>query len=565
MHLAVTNANVITMDVARPRAEAIAILGGRIAVVGDNASVEGIEVPGLVRVDAGGRSVVPGFVESHVHPMATGLRDRSAADCGTPPNRTIEDVVARLAAWGERPGVEVISGRGFDDSLVEDNRHLTRADLDAASSLRPVVVSHISGHLAYANSAALLAAGVGSDTEDPEGGVIARDEDGRPSGVLYEAATRLVLALLAAPSMDAAVDALEWAGRRLVRVGVTSMHDVGSGRHELAFGAYDRAVREGRLPVRTYLAAGYGGLAGRYGPLEAVPALAETGLASGFGGEQLRAGILKIVHDGSLQGYSGAVTEGCHDQPELTGIQIWPQATIDTVVEQALISGWQVGTHGNGDRAIDSILDAYERALERHPIADHRLRIEHCQTVREDQLDRMARLGVSASFFNVHVYYWGTRHRDRFLGPERAARVSPLRSALDRGIRFGGHSDWWVTPVDPLFNVHVAANRRTREGDVLGSEFTITSEQALRAMTLDAAWLGFEETSKGSLEVGKLGDLVVLSDDPLGVAPEAIDDINIDYAVIGGRVVYDRAVDGGSRRDERDSRDPRRAEAFTTA
>ena len=180
MHLAVTNANVITMDVARPRAEAIAILGGRIAVVGDNASVEGIEVPGLVRVDAGGRSVVPGFVESHVHPMATGLRDRSAADCGTPPNRTIEDVVARLAAWGERPGVEVISGRGFDDSLVEDNRHLTRADLDAASSLRPVVVSHISGHLAYANSAALLAAGVGSDTEDPEGGVIARDEDGRP-------------------------------------------------------------------------------------------------------------------------------------------------------------------------------------------------------------------------------------------------------------------------------------------------------------------------------------------------------------------------------------------------
>ena len=146
---------------------------------------------------------------------------------------------------------------------------------------------------------------------------------------------------------------------------------------------------------------------------------------------------------------------------------------------------------------------------------------------------------------------WGTRHRDRFLGPERAARVSPLRSALDRGIRFGGHSDWWVTPVDPLFNVHVAANRRTREGDVLGSEFTITSEQALRAMTLDAAWLGFEETSKGSLEVGKLGDLVVLSDDPLGVAPEAIDDINIDYAVIGGRVVYDRAVDGGSRRDER--------------
>ncbi len=564
MHLVVSHANVVTMDPTRPRADAVAILGGRVAVVGSNAEVEGIDVPGLVRIDAGGRTVAPGFVESHVHPMMTGLRARSAADCGTPPNRTIEDVVARLAAWGERPGVEVIAGRGYDDSLVEDNRHLTYADLDGASGTRPVVVSHISGHLAYANSAALRAAGVNSDTPDPEGGAIARDEDGEPTGVFYEAATGLVLALLPAPTVEEAVDALEWAGQRLVRVGVTTMHDVGSGRHEVAFGAYDRATRDGRLPVRTYLAAGYGGLAGRYGPLEAVPTLAQTGLASGFGGDQLRAGMLKIVHDGSLQGHSGAVTEGYHDEPETTGIQVWPQDTIDMVVEQALLSGWQVGTHGNGDRAIDSILDAYERALERHPTADHRLRIEHCQNVREDQLDRMARLGVAASFFNLHVYYWGMRHRDRFLGPERGARISPLRSALDRGIHFGGHSDWWVTSVDPLFNVHVAANRRTREGEVLGAEFTITAEQGLHAMTLDSAWLGFEESSKGSLEAGKLGDLVVLSDDPLGVAPEAIDDIEVDYTVIGGRIVYDRAVEGGSRRDERDARDPRRAEAFTS-
>jgi predicted amidohydrolase YtcJ len=474
-------------------------------------------------------------------------------------------VIARLSAWGERAGIEVVEGRQFDDSLVEDDRHLTRHDLDGVSETRPVVVSHISGHLAYANSVAQRAAGVSKDTPDPEGGLIARDENGEPTGVLYESATRLVLALAPPPTLDEAIDALEWAGRQLVRVGVTSMHDVGSGQHELSFRAYDLATRDGRLPVRTYLAAGFGGLAARYGPLEVVPTLASTGLASGFGSDRVRAGILKIVHDGSLQGHSGAVTVGYHDQPETTGIQIWPQETLNTAVEQALVAGWQVGIHGNGDQAIDSILDASEGTLAKHPVDDHRLRIEHCQTVREDQLDRMARLGVAASFFNLHVYYWGQRHRDRFLGPERGERISPLRSALARGIHFGGHSDWWVTPVDPLFNVHVAVNRRTREGDKLGPDFTITPEQALHAMTLDSAWLGFEERLKGSIEVGKLGDLVVLSDDPLTVPPEAIDDLEVDYTVIGGEVVYHRSLEGGSRRDERMARDPRRPEAFTTA
>ena len=304
------------------------------------------------------------------------------------------------------------------------------------------------------------------------------------------------------------------------------------------------------------MAASYGGLAGRYGELDAVPTLARTGLTTGFGSEQLKAGILKIVHDGSLQGHSGALTEGYHDHQTETGIQIWSQDTLNEVTEQALLAVWQVGTHGNGDRAIDSILDAYERALDRHPTQDHRFRIEHCQTVREDQLDRMAELNVAASFFNLHVYYWGDRHRDRFLGPNRGERISPLKGARDRGILFGCHSDWWVTPVDPLFNVHVAVNRQTRGGEKLGPEFVIDPEAALRSMTLDAAALGFEEKIKGSLSVGKLGDLVVLSDDPLAINPANIDEIEVEQTVINGKIVYDRAVEGGSRKDERNSRNP---------
>jgi hypothetical protein len=168
----------------------------------------------------------------------------------------------------------------------------------------------------------------------------------------------------------------------------------------------------------------------------------------------------------------------------------------------------------------------------------------------------MAELDIAASFFNLHVYYWGDRHRDRFLGPNRGERISPLKGALDRGILFGCHSDWWVTPVDPLFNIHVAVNRQTRGGEKLGSEFVIDPEAALRSMTLDAAALGFEEKIKGSLSVGKLGDLVVLSDDPLAINPANIDQIEIEQTVINGEIVYDREIEGGSRKDERNARNP---------
>ncbi|MEO1959693.1 MAG: SLC13 family permease, partial [Paracoccus sp. (in: a-proteobacteria)] len=227
------------------------------------------------------------------------------------------------------------------------------------------------------------------------------------------------------------------------------------------------------------------------------------------------------------------------------GMTLMPQETFDVVVAQAADAGIQVGTHGNGDRAIDSILDAYEAGLAAHPGLDHRFRIEHCQAVREDQLDRMAKMGVLASFFNLHVYYWGARHRDRFLGPERGPRISPLRLAKDRGIVFGCHSDWWVTPVDPLMNMQVAVTRQTREGESLGPELTLTPEEALRSMTIDSAYLGFEETTKGSIEVGKLGDLVLLSDDPLTVAADQIESIEVDATVVGGELVYDRGRDGG--------------------
>ncbi len=201
-------------------------------------------------------------------------------------------------------------------------------------------------------------------------------------------------------------------------------------------------------------------------------------------------------------------------------------------------AGFQIAAHGNGDAAIDAILDAYQLAQKEFPRADARHRIEHCQTAREDQLDRMAALGVSPSFFVSHTYYWGDRHKNIFLGPDRAKRISPLKSALKRGIKFSLHSDCPVTPVSPLFCVFAAVNRLTRNGEVLGSEFRLTPEEALRAVTADAAWQTFDERIKGSIEVGKLADFTILAENPLTVSPERIKDIKVKEVIIGGLSVF---------------------------
>ena len=568
MHLTIRNANVITLNPQRPSASAVAVVSGHIVAVGTDSEVEAVSVPGMTTIDAEGRTLIPGFVETHTHPLMTALAQATTIDCGTPPNRTIADVQARLAqAVAQAPPGEPIRGRTYDDSLIQDDRHLSLADLDAVAPDNPLAVRHISGHLTYVNSSLLAVAGVDGDTPDPEGGRIERDGAGSPTGILFENAGRLADVAAHRASEDEMVDALGWASDQLVKTGITSVHDLGSFPFPRSLRAYRRASQPAQDKPRTFaprvhVSVAYTGMSAHYGELDVVPRLAAAGMQTGIGDDRVRLGILKMWQDGSLQGHSGAICDPYHDLPDVTGMMLMSQETFDRVVSQATDAGIQVGTHGNGDRAIDSILDAYESALAEHPGLDHRFRIEHCQVVRDDQLDRMARLGVLASFFNLHVYYWGQRHRDRFLGPQRGLRISPLRAARDRGIVFGCHSDWWVTPVDPLMNMQVAVDRRTREGDALGPEFALTSEEALRAMTIDGAYLGFDESHTGTIEPGKAGDFALLSADPLGVPPTEIEQIEVDATIVAGAVVYDRARDGGSHRDERLARDPYRAEAF---
>ncbi len=521
------NANVRTLD-GPGRAEALAVAGGRLLAVGREADLSGLAGPETEVVDLGGRTVLPGFVESHCHFLAYGVT-RQQVNLFSPPNRTVADVLARVAAFArEAPRGAFLQGWGYDDTLIEDRRHLTREDLDAAAPDHPVYLLHISGHIGYANSRALAIGGVTRDTGDPDGGHIVRDARGEPTGELHELpAQSLVSGKVPPLDMATLREAIRLASRDFARVGVTSFHDaaVGFSAGLAEFHAYQDAVAEGDLRLRATLF-----------PLFKLREHAM--FHSGFGNERLRLGPIKLVADGSIQGYTAALSSPYHDRPESCGIRVMSHDELVEVARWADRLGFQVATHGNGDAAIESILAAYEEVLAGRPARDHRHRVEHCQMVTDRQLGTMRRLGVHASFFAAHTFYWGDRHERLFIGPERAARIDPLASARRLGVRFAMHSDCPVTMVDPLMSVYAAANRITREGRRLGPDERIPVEDAVRAFTLDAAYLAFEEGFKGSLAPGKVADLVVLSDDPLAVAPETLRDLQVLRTVVGGEDVY---------------------------
>ena len=268
--------------------------------------------------------------------------------------------------------------------------------------------------------------------------------------------------------------------------------------------------------------------------------LIDLGLGRGFGSDSLKLGCVKLFQDGSIQGLTAALAEDYYNQPGFKGDLIMPQETLNQLIDKYHRAGLQMAVHANGDRAIGSVLKAMEKAQESFPRSDFRHMIIHCQTASDDHIHRMKRLGVVPNYFVNHVYYWGDRHLSTFLGPQRAGRIDPLGSSLRAGLEFVLHSDLPVTPLDPIFSIHTAVNRQTRQGEILGPEERIPVLEALKAYTVTAAKCSFEEHLKGSIEQGKLADFIVLTDNPMTCAPEKIKDIRVAATVVGGREVYGR-------------------------
>ena len=529
--------DVVTVDRDDRVVDAVAVAGGRIAAVGRRDDVMALRGPGTAVTDLGGRALLPGFIDAHGHLALTAQKLASANLSPPPIGRVtcIGDLQREMREQIERrdlaPGEWVI-GMGYDDTDVEERRHPDRDDLDAVSREHPVVALHVSAHLLAANSRALEVAGISGVTPDPEGGRIRRRDNGDATGVLEETAMNAVFARLPQPSGQEAEEQALAAMEYYASFGATTAQEAALFSPSF-MQACLRLSDAGEMPLDVVAYPLY--------------TLARGMLAADSGrghGRRFRLGGMKLLTDGSIQGYTAYLSRPYHAaaagrEPSYAGFPTFgSQEKLNAAVADGYANGWQVLAHANGDAAIGMVIEAARAADESHPGVDRRTTIIHAQTIREEQLDEVRELGLYVSFFPGHVYYWGDRHREVFLGPERAARINPMRSALDRGIPVTLHHDSPVTPPDILTAVWSAVNRVTSGGRELGPEQRMTPREAVRAVTIDAARQLFEEERKGSIEVGKLADLVLLAANPLTADPMRIREIVVEETVKEGETVY---------------------------
>ena len=490
-------------------------------------------------IDLKESTMLPGFIDTHNHILMYALT-KEQVDCSTPPSSTITEVLELVSHKTSQVGQgEWIEGFGYDDTMISEKRHLTREELDHAAPHHPVYIRHISGHLAYVNSKAIELAGLDDSIKDPQGGHYGRNSSGQLDGVLYEAgAMQPFLDSLPKKSTEELVQILKRAADEYLTKGITTNSDAAIFNME-ELEVHLKAARDRANPIKTRLMIMHD-LFRKGAPFESyTPEQLNQYLLDESNG-LVSLDSVKMFQDGSIQGMTGALREPYYNDPSIRGDFIHEETDFQKEVMEYHKRGFRIAVHGNGDRAIGSILDAFEKALDAFPRENHQHRIEHVQTATPEDLNRMKKLGVAGSFFINHVYYWGDRHRDIFLGPERAKRISPLNEASNEGLLYTLHSDCPITPISPMFSIWTAVNRFTRNGHVLGKDQIIDVDTAIRTMTIEGAKLNFEEDITGSIEIGKKADLITLSADPYQINSKDLRDIDVTSTIIDGKVVYDQ-------------------------
>lgn len=544
--LVITGGHIIKVDSRNEVAEAVAVLGGRIVAVGTSDEIATCIGRDTKIIRLNGQTVLPGFIEPHTHLMLYGIWS-TWVNAKTPPNKNIPQLLERLRKKAdETPKGEWIVAYGIEETALEEKRWPTRDELDSVVPDHPLFINHRSGHSCVVNSRALALARINESTPQPEGGHIDRDPlTGRITGVLREkAAFKPLEALLPTPTKDEMKEGLINAGKLYASAGITSTHDAGATTHPDTYRAFQEAIEEGQLKTRVYLMI-------RDWPYAHYYLERDLGLRTGFGNERLRIGPVKTCTDGSIQVFTGAFYEPYitldseHTRKNPRGVLQMSPNEINELVLEAHQKGYQVAIHAQGDYGIDVAIDAIQHAMWRFPRPDARHRIEHCQCVTPEGLKRMRQLGIIASFYPHHVWYWADRHVSTFIGKERASRIDPMKSALREGVVTVAHSDAPIAAIgdplfgaEPLFGIWCAVNRKTRGGMLLGPEERITPMEGIRAYTINAAYASFEEKIKGSIEPGKLADFVILSENPCEVDPWEIRNIKVEWTIIGGETVY---------------------------
>lgn len=532
------NGTIITIDDNQPEAEAVAIKEGKIIAVGTREEVLKTAGANTQKIDLSGKTLLPGFFDSHGHAWMIGFQSLTANLLPPPDGRgkDIASLIKLLQSWAAANKKSVkqlgwIVGFGYDNSQLAEQRHPTRQDLDKVSTEIPILIVHQSGHIGVANSRALEIAGISADTENPKGGVFQREADGKtPNGVAEEYAFFQLIGAFGKALNKDVNDLFAVEGTKLLAsYGYTTAQE---GRAtQASLNSLKRVAENGALKIDVVV----------YPDILEIEDIHPTREYR----HRLRVGGAKLTIDGSPQGKTAWLSKPYFKPPagqkaDYRGYaSISEQQAMDAVAK-AYAHDWQIITHANGDAAIDLLIKAVKAAEAKYPKVKNRPVLIHGQTLRRDQVDEIKALGIFPSLFPMHTFYWGDYHRDSVLGPERAENISPTGWVLEQKMMFGTHHDAPVALPDSMRVLSATVTRRTRSGKILGAQHRVPVATALKAMTLWPAWQHFEEERKGSIEVGKLADLIILSENPLEVAEDKLDDLKVLETFKEGVSVYKR-------------------------
>jgi predicted amidohydrolase YtcJ len=527
------NGKVITVNEKNDVVEAVAVKGNRIIATGSNEDIKNLQSTETKVINLDGKSLLPGFIDAHCHITLHGT-SKSAISCKQGNVNSIQDVLnlirERAKSTPEKEWIRVV---GFNETKVAEKRYPTRWELDEISTAHPIIVTRACGHISVVNSVGLELAGFDEKTADPKGGKIVRNEEGVPTGVLIEEAN-MIMSFIATYSEDEMTRALKIASQDYTEAGITSIHDAG-GYSTLNFRVLQKSVQSGIVKQRVYAM-----LCTVFDAKASLKNLMESGIVTGLGDERYKIGPAKLFIDGSSSGPTVATRKPYTSDSNDYGVLYLGQEELDDALIPAHAKGFQITAHAQGDRAIEMLLNTIEKAVEKYPRTDHRHRVEHAGIATPDLIDRMKKLGVIPIPNPPFPYEYGDIYKESY--GDRVNHMYPLRDYIDKGVIAAGGSDNPVADFNPLLGIHVAVNRQTQFGQDIGVNQKVSALEAIGVYTLNGAYASFEEDIKGSIEIGKLADFVILNDDILEIPPNQIKEMKAIMTVIDGEIIYERSV-----------------------
>lgn len=529
------NGKIVTVDLDNTIVKAVAIKSGRFLATGSDDDIVNTSGKDTQITNLGGKTVLPGIIDSHTHPgLAASLF--TEINCRQAHVSCVEDILKMVQdRAGSLEAGKWVRGSNFNDSKLVEKRHITRWELDRVAPAHPVFILSDTAHQCLVNSMALDLAGVDRETPDPPGGEIERDDNQEPTGLLYETATDLVARVIPPYSIEEIKEGLKHVLDQFSAWGITCTHDASA--HALSIRAYQQLLAEDFRKVRINL------MISAFPPNSRkdgiLSALSHLGIESGFGNDWLSVMTLKIMGDGSGAGGTAGVYEPQHRGPKGLGLMMTDPAVIEDLVLRAHESGLRCSIHSIGDRGIDIALDCIEKAQRHRPVADMRHRVEHNSCCTPKQLERIAALGVTPSSSIGYMYGLGEQYSENF-GSERSRWLHPHRTMKEMGIVAGGNNDCPITFYSPFTQMYAAVTRKTSTGQIVGPEEAIDIMDAIRIYTWNGAYLGKDEDKLGSIEPGKLADLIVIDRDITSIPPEEILETQVLETIVDGRTVYQR-------------------------